>query len=141
MDIRLNAGQGDMPAGLATVLNILQDSIEEITSPLSISGFPSKVKVDEAKSNGIDFYAIYDGNILKSGEITYVKITNGNEIGAKVSSPKITADDKDQFTVMLVNRDGNEEPKELKAGTAKFLASKHKDFKDAFAFSVELITT
>lgn len=138
MDIKVNAGQGDMPAGLATVLNILQDSIEEASSSLIVSNYDSKVTIVNARDSGITFRAIYDGNILIDKAELYVKLTNGDEIGGKFGPSIVTADEHGKFIVKLVDRGGSDAPDELKAGTAKFLVSKDKNFKEAVAFSVEL---
>lgn len=139
MDIGVKAGQGDMPAGLATVLNILQDSIQEVTSPLSVSLLSSSQLVKLA--DDISLYVLYEGNVMtkESSKKIYVKVVNGDDLNVKVETASpAKIGDNDLLKLKLGKKD---ESGVVKPGRVKFLIALNSEFRDAVPFEVELTTT
>jgi hypothetical protein len=105
MDIHVQAGQADMPAGLATVLNILQSSITEAEPTGSLKLSPPEITLDLSNpaASATLQATVLDGQGMrqKGVDINYEWVGTA-PAGVKVvpASPGKT-DDKGVFTMTL----------------------------------------
>jgi hypothetical protein len=106
MDIHVQAGQADMPAGLATVLNILQSSITEAEPTGSLKLSPPEITLDlsNPEASAMLQATVLDGQGMrqKGVDIKYEWVGGTAPAGVKAgpASPGKT-DDKGLFTMTL----------------------------------------
>lgn len=104
MDVQVHAGQSDMPAGLATVLNILQSSITDANSKGTFTFSPANPQVDAASLAKDGKFAIgITANIKDANGLVLAgeKVTFTPEAGKAITFdtiPEGTTDDNGNVT-------------------------------------------
>jgi len=102
MDVSVHAGQSDMPAGLASVLNILQSSITDANAGGSFSISPSSPFVDLSNLNTPEFSLDIKASI-KDGEGLYVK---NKAVSLELPADLVTAYELNAATEEKTNSQG-----------------------------------
>ncbi len=93
MNVHVEGGQADMPAGLATVLNILQGSVTSVSIDDSIAITPANVSLNKVQSTTLQVVVKDTHGILAPGvkvslavednsPFESIAITKGNELSA-----------------------------------------------------------
>lgn len=104
MDVQVHAGQSDMPAGLATVLNILQSSITDANSKGTFTFSPANPQVDAATLAKDGKFAVnITANIKDSNGLVLAgeKVTLAPDPGKDITFdaiPEQTTDDNGNVT-------------------------------------------
>ncbi|MFT5821732.1 MAG: hypothetical protein ACI8ZM_002986 [Crocinitomix sp.] len=108
MDVSVHAGQSDMPAGLATVLNILQSSITDASEGGSFSFSPANPFVDLSTLDSEDFILNIkaeiknsDGLFVKDKDVTLVLPTDLVTDYGLSAPTKVKTNNLGQVTIKL----------------------------------------
>ena len=140
MDIAVRAGQSDMPAGMATVLNILQGSIQEDSNYSRIKSFlADKIVIGNVME--IKGYVSHDGQIMVKDQFVYCKII-GDDHDAEINN--YVADSEK----IIFEEDSNKLKIELKKketgivvtpGMLKLQLGIDKEYNESIVVNVELV--
>ena len=109
MDVAVHAGQEDLPAGMAKVLGLLEQSIAPKTSELRIIIVKSLEKISEGGENKIEVELIDNyGNLLKDSEHNFNLLDRSEGIESKIitiDNKKITSDESTGVATIPLNYD------------------------------------
>jgi len=143
MDIAVRAGQGDMPAGMATVLNILQGSIQEDSSggiTIQFKDGSSYTVADAKAADKIIVYVLEKGKVLNKGDVHMrINPSHASKNYAKIETAEHNLTSGVGVKIKLSDVDDKVDGKKLKAGqTIKLDLSKDANFTEVTSFNITL---